>query len=178
MRQSAIFVGPALAIVCCVSARAANVDWKLYGGVSLTPNGNGYCFYDEKSIAKNSEGVRAWTKCLAQSDLDSVGPTARYYRSVVDMSANRIAHFYMPPMSRIERMNSDQLMTAITYESIADVGDITPNAQIFYEIDCSKRMMRELSTAIGSISRDTPLNWKYVPPEGNGANLIALLCPK
>jgi hypothetical protein len=42
-------------------------------------------------------------------------------------------------------------------------------------------MMRELSFDImvngKSGSLDKPSDWKYVPPEGNGASLLKILCP-
>jgi hypothetical protein len=47
------------------SARAADVDWKLYGGASVS--GQSWCFYDAKSVARLSGGfIRFWTKCVLQ----------------------------------------------------------------------------------------------------------------
>jgi hypothetical protein len=41
-------------------------------------------------------------------------------------------------------------------------------------------MYRELSISVhvqnSRDDRDTPSNWKYTPPEGNGATLDKLLC--
>src|SRR6266851_4094922 len=46
---------------------------------------------------------------------------------------------------------------------------------------CAERMLRELSISIQTKgqggSRDKPGDWKYVPPEGNAARLLKILCP-
>jgi hypothetical protein len=39
----------ALAFMFASSAKAADVDWKLYGGASVA--GPGFCFYDANSVA-------------------------------------------------------------------------------------------------------------------------------
>jgi hypothetical protein len=158
-------------------AFAAKVDWKLYGGISTASTGNTYCFYEEKGISQERLGfARVWTKCLLQRDLDAVDSKKSYDRAVVDMSAERIVHRYRPPFLTVTRANSDQGLQVIMYEAIADVGDINPQAQIFYELDCKQRRLRELHISVGNSSRDTPGDWRDIPPEGNGANLLSLVC--
>jgi len=56
------------------------------------------------------------------------------------------------------------------------VGDLTAHAQFYYRLDCHRRMMREMSITIENRS-GTPSDWQYVPPQGNGARLLSLLCP-
>jgi hypothetical protein len=65
-------------------------------------------------------------------------------------------------------------------DKVADAGTIDPQASIFYELNCRDRMMRELSISIHARSKsgslNSPTEWKYVPPEGNGARLLKILC--
>jgi hypothetical protein len=171
---STLFVG-AMSFPSAVCA--ANVDWKLYGGISTAAVGNTYCFYDERGILQERSGfARVWTKCLLQKEMDAVDNKKSYDRAVVDMSAERIAHRYIPPIQKISRMNSDQSLQVVMYEAIADVGDLDSRAQIFYELDCTQRRLRELHISVGTSSRDIPSTWKDIPPEGNGANLLSLVC--
>jgi hypothetical protein len=96
---------------------------------------------------------------------------------------------YIPPYSLVEDTSSDQatevaksIGVAIN-EKIADVGDIQPVARIFYELDCPKTMLRELSIEVVDLdgrsgSKHSASEWKYVAPETNGARLQKLLCEK
>jgi len=69
-----IIVAYALALMLALSAQAAEVDWKLYGGASVA--GPSLCFYDAASVTRASNScIRVWTKCLAQKDLDGVNRT-------------------------------------------------------------------------------------------------------
>lgn len=89
----------------------------------------------------------------------------------------------MPPFVSITKtdLNTDQIITITIYEVIATIGYVQPAARIFYELDCSGRMSRELSVHFeldGQTSgNDKPGDWRHVPPEGNAANLLKLLCP-
>jgi len=159
------------------AANAAAVDWKFYGGADIPSTGKVICFYEEGGITKPKPGiVDVWAKCIPQIALDNVPKNATYSRAYIDMSASRLAHYYRPPILNDQRMNIDQIVKAIVYESLADVGDFTPEAQFYYELDCRKRMVRELTMTFGNQSKDTPSNWGYVPPEGNAATLLSLLC--
>ncbi|HEY2068597.1 MAG TPA: hypothetical protein VGG48_03495 [Rhizomicrobium sp.] len=158
-------------------ASAADVDWKFYGGASTTYSGPAYCFYDERGIVRESNGfIRVWTKCLLQKNLDAPLAGNQKERAVIDMTASRIAHYYMPPITKVERMNFDQIMQVDTDEAIADVVRLDPPAQIFYELDCGQRKLRELSIILESSSTDSPASWRNVPPESNGAALMTLVC--
>ena len=69
------------------------------------------------------------------------------------------------------------------FEEIANIANIEPSARIFYEIDCSKIMLRELSVQIVNVggksgSTHSVSEWHYVAPETNGARLQKLLCEK
>ena len=82
----------------------------------------------------------------------------------------------------IEQMEFEQIPGIVAYEEIANVSAIEPQAQIFTEMNCSERMTRRLGTSIHANGRSGFQNkaseWEYVPPEGNAATLLKILCPK
>jgi hypothetical protein len=72
-------------------------------------------------------------------------------------------------------------MSLITqYEETANISKVQPQARIFYKLNRSERMLRELSIYVmldgKSGSHDKPSDWRHVPPEGNGASLLKFLC--
>jgi hypothetical protein len=77
-------------------------------------------------------------------------------------------------------MDFQQIPGIVAYEESANLSAIEPHAQIFYEMDCSERMIRRLSTSMHVNGRSgfdsKPSDWEYVPPEGNAATLLKLLC--
>ncbi|MFK4442940.1 hypothetical protein ABH944_003277 [Caballeronia udeis] len=81
---------------------------------------------------------------------------------------------------RAQNLNADRILTVTQYEVTADTGTIDPQASILYELNCRDRMMRELSIPIHAGNKngfsDKPGEWKYVPPEGNSARLLKMLC--
>lgn len=166
-------------VICCapLSAHAA-VDWKLYGGADMNGLAQ-YCFYDAKSISYEKDNVRIWVKCLSKSELDGVKPKNDSTYAARDAAAHRIARGYMPPLDVISPMKLDQIETTIIYETEANALDIRPEVSIYYEIDCQERRERELSLSLKNDDHNSaPLAWSYVPPEGNGAMLLSLICPK
>jgi hypothetical protein len=166
--------------VSAALAQGLDVDWKLYGGAPV--GGNSLCFYDSKGLTRQSDGhIRVWTKCLLKTDLDAVNIEKDFDGRIVNATAERVARYYMPPISKIQNVDANEAMAITSYEEIADIAALQPQSRIFYELNCSDRMLRELSIDLrinGQIgSRDKPSDWKYVPPEGNGAALLKILCP-
>jgi len=161
-------------------AQTPDVDWKMFGGASVA--GPSLCFFDAKSVVRTSSGyIRVWTKCLAQKDLDGVDIKSDL-RSKIGDNAGRLVHEgYVPPIVVIGRIEFKQVPDVVAYEQIANLSAIESQAQIFDELNCSERMMRSLSVSIhanGQRSfKDKPSDWEYVPPEGNGATLLKMLCP-
>ena len=159
---------------------AADVDWKLYGGASV--DGPSFCFYDANSVAHASAGyVRVWTKCLAQKDLDSFDFKSDLGIKIVDIAARKIKDGYVPPIIVIGQMDFKQIPEIVGYEEVADLGAVEPQASIFDEVNCPERMMRTLSVSMHANGqrgfKNKPGDWEYVPPEGNGATLLKILCP-
>jgi hypothetical protein len=155
----------------------------LYGGVSVQGDEQ-TCFYDAKGIVQTPDRhIRVWTECLARKDLDSIDIEKAFGGKILRNTAAKIARYYMPPIGNIETIDVYQAMTITQYEETANIGGTEPRAQIFYELNCPDRMIRELSIHIVDANGkrgalDTASNWKYVAPEGNAASLLKLLCPQ
>lgn len=161
------------------SAWAADVDWKMYGSASI--NGDVICFYDAKGVARTADSnARVWTKCLSQKDLNSIDPDSELGKQIVESSAQKVIKGYVPPIVVVGDVNFDQITDVIPYEEAANLGHIQPHSSIFYEPNCSERMMRRLSTYIRAKGKDRfdekPSSWDHVAPEGNGARLLKILC--
>lgn len=172
-----IAFGLALAVS---SAQPTDVDWKMYGTASV--DGGVVCFYDRNGVTHRPNGyVRVWTKCLLQKDLDGVDPKSELGDRIAKNAAHKISGGYVPPIMVVESIGFNQITVIVPYEETADIGDIQLHDRFFYELNCSERMMRRLSTYAQvngtDISDDNPGNWEYVPPEGSGATLLKILCP-
>ena len=164
-------------------AQAPSVDWKVYGGVKLDGNADGTCFYDAKSVGMQSGGlIQVWTKCLLDKEIDDFDETTDIGKKAVANAAHKMVHIYVPPYAAIaDNVDYNKTMEITLAEEIADLSYIQPRASIFYELNCSDRMLRELSISVQTSdkksSSDTPGNWRDVSPEGNAANLLKILCP-
>jgi hypothetical protein len=157
----------------------AGIDWKLYGTASI--EGDSACFYDAKGVVQEPEQhVRVWTKCLP---LNAAGADSEkdIEDTIAENAAQKIEGGYVPPIIVTGDMNFSQISEIVASEEIANIGHVEPQARIFYELNCSERMLRELSTQVllkgASHSSNTPGDWKYVAPETNAARLLKFLCP-
>jgi hypothetical protein len=87
---------------------------------------------------------------------------------------------YIPPITVVEDMDFDQAIGVIQYEEIANLSNIQSHAQFFYDLNCSERMMRRLSTQVRVNGKerfsDKPSDWEHVRPQGSGARLLKILC--
>ena len=180
--RSQFFVFLVLAVSVQVSeAQPLGVDWKFYGGASVGAD-HEYCFYEAKGVAQDRDGhIRVWTKCLPQKDIEAVDMGKDFDGKILENTAEKVAHYYVPPIARVETIDVNQSMVITGYEETANIAAIQPRARIFYELNCSVRMLRELSISIqaegkvGSVNK--PSEWKHISPEGNGAALLKILCP-
>ena len=86
----------------------------------------------------------------------------------------------MPPIVVIGQMEFKHSPDIVSYEQIADLSAIDPQAELFDELNCSERMTRTLSVSIYTNGQhgynNKPGDWEYVAPEGNAATLLKLLC--
>jgi hypothetical protein len=180
-------------LACCMlfSAVAAptclgqglGVDWKFYGGAKLSGDAENVCFYDAKGVVvQNPDGhIRVWTKCLLKKDLDGIDPKTALGGKIVERAAERVAHYYVPPIVTVEEsIDYDQSVTIVMYEQTANIGNLPPQSSILYELNCSDQLLRELSIDLqisgksGSVHK--PRDWSYIPPESNAARLAKIMC--
>jgi len=184
-----LFAVIALAIAgsftCGTVAEASDVDWKLYGSTTLNGETSA-CFFDLKGAGpiKASDGrlLRVWTKCLYKKDLDGINLKKDYDGKILGNAAKKMIDMYIPPIALVEDMNFDKATEIAVMEEAADIADIRPTARIFYELDCTKRMLRELSVDVEvrgkSVTSNSAAEWTHVAPETNGARLQKILCEK
>jgi hypothetical protein len=167
----------AITIVISTLAQASDVDWKYYGGIAQGADLR-FCFYDAKGVTHAPDGhLRVWIKCLSKKDMKAVNVEKDFDGKIMKSVAKRVANYYMPPILKAQDINFDEMLNIVTIEEIADIAYIQPKVSIFYELNCSERKLRELSYSIGTFSRDKPTEWQFIPPEGNAANLLKILCP-
>ena len=100
---------------------------------------------------------------------------------ILENTAQKVARYYLPPFTEVEKIDVDHIITITQYEETANIAHIQPHAKIYYDLDCSQKMLRELSIDISAKGKgggtDKPGAWRHIPPEGNGANLLKILCP-
>src|SRR5579883_193315 len=109
-----------IGVASTVLAQRLDVDWKLYGGASV--NGYSLCFYDDKGIARQSDGhIRVWTKCISKADLDDAlqkDPD----KKIVEATAQKVIQGYMPPILKLPQTDAADTLMYISYEAVADLG--------------------------------------------------------
>jgi hypothetical protein len=161
-------------------AQPSDVDWKLYGS-TLDP-AVALCFYNAKDIDKRPDGnIRVWIKCLLRDDvLKSVDPKNEQGKKIVEDTAQKIKRGYVPPIIVLGKMDFDEIGGVVASEKAANVTNLQPIGQIFYEINCKEKMTRVLSAHFRQGGKDaslnTPLDWEYVPPETNYDTLLRIQC--
>lgn len=159
-----------------VSAQSRDVDWKLYGGLE-----NQVCFYEASGLARPAvDHVRVWIKCMLRHDLDRLIEDKKRGKRVIDAAARKIVDHYQPPIILVQELEFNDIISIIALEVAANQSETEPLANIYYDLDCTNRMMRELSISIrknGKVqSSEGSPHWKYAPPETNGDRLLKILC--
>src|SRR6266436_3955817 len=148
-------------------AQTLSVDWKYYGGAPI--DGDTLCFYEAKGVILRPDGhVRVWTECLLLKELDSIDIKSDLGKKIMENTVQKVGHYYVPPIAVVEDIDVNQSAVITQYEETANISYLQPRAQILYELNCSERMLQELSIDIrGSGSSNKPRDWKFVPPKGN-----------
>jgi hypothetical protein len=186
LKPSIASVAPMLGVLMALTATAASaadVDWKAHGSAHDN-NGQGEtCFFEAKGINRTPDRhIRVWTKCLFQKDIDNIDPDSDLGRRIVESATRKALNGYVPPLVVFNEVDfdRDRIVQLIMYEEAANISGIEPHPSIFLELDCSQKMERALSVRAvinGQYrSDDRPGNWRYIPPEGNGARLVKILC--
>jgi hypothetical protein len=170
-----------LASTIAFAASAADVDWKVYGFASVA--GTEVCFYEAMGVDRTPDRhLRVWTKCLSQKDMEAVDIKNDFGGKILENATRKMygRSPYMPPIARVESIDFDQATIVTVFEETANISYIRPHSTIFYELNCPQKMLRELSLSIEVNgqhgSRDTPSEWRFIPPEGNWASLLKILC--
>jgi hypothetical protein len=153
-----------------LDAQAADVDWKVYGFATVEVAS--VCFYDARSVVSLPG---------RQQDIDRVDIKHDFGGKIVENAARKVVNHYIPPIAAVEEsIDFDKAITIGGYEEVANIADIEPHATMLYELDCSQRMMRQLSISMwlkGQFTSDaTPGAWEFNPPESNGTRLMRILC--
>ena len=165
-----------LGLMLASLALAADVDWKLYGA----PGGS-VCFYEANGVTRTTDRhIGVWTKCLPQTEIDNVDFNAASNDRIVNNVTRKVLDKYVPPIALVQDLDHDQIVIVIGSEEIANLSPIQPNVVIYYELNCSERMVRRLTTYVRVNGREgfdeEPSDWEDVEPEGNVAMLLKLLC--
>jgi hypothetical protein len=161
-------------------ARAIGPDWKFYGGVS-SPNGQAWCFYDARSIAREPTGLlQVAAKCLPQTDMDDIDVEADFGGAIARNVAQKRRSHYMPPYAMAETLNRAQAIDIARLEEIADIANVEPRVRVSHELDCTKHMARQLNVYVkvnGKVRTvDKPSDWKAISPRENTIRLARILC--
>lgn len=176
-----------LALTCAsgADAQSGDADWQMYGGVTLSKEmgGEQRSFFDAAGVVRRSDGhIEVWTKSLSVKDMDRVqGKPGDLRTKIINRVLDKQTHGYLPPFSVATSPNdkNSHLQTSMD-EVTADMADIEPSARIMYELDCSNRLLRELSIQLTHNGKsqyvEKPADWKHVPPETSGFMLLKLLC--
>jgi hypothetical protein len=175
-----ITIAAVLTLFATLASAQTNVDWKYYGRAVLNERTGKIeltCFFDANSIDHPASGhVRVWTKCMDEKDMRKFDYHSDLGKKIIKATAQKIVDYYVPPYAVIYDVSIDTVKSMVGDEQLADLSYIQPISRIFYEFNCPEKMLRELSISMLSGSEDRPSNWRYTPPEGNGANLNRLLC--
>jgi hypothetical protein len=161
------------------TAQAADVDWKMYSGASVS--GPEICFYDANGAVRTPERlVRVSTKCFSRKDLDNVDVDKDFAGKISKSAARKMQEGYMPPIGLVENIDGDRAFVVAMYEEIANISGIQPETTGSYEFNCPQKIMRDLSIDLRDNvqrgSKNIPSNWRYVPQAGNEASLLKILC--
>jgi hypothetical protein len=158
-----VWLGIALA-----PARAANVDWKLYGGVS-EESGHESCFYEAKGVTSQPNAhIWVWTKCLPDSELERIDLRKENSKQILEATVRKTIEHYIPPIGTLEPMDKDQAFTVMEYEEAASVSNI--------KVAVANILRTQLSGTDGAraehlhsvewqdtFSKDKPTEWRHVP---------------
>jgi hypothetical protein len=176
-RSFACFIGSAALLSGAFPACAAGLGWKVLSYQSVKEPE--VCFYGSADVYRANGLLSVWTKCLAKEDLENA-VKADTTGSLSDVTAEKIARDYVPPIARLNALQGDQIVDAVMNEELASNGNIRPLVTALREIDCSKRRVRDLSVikpVDGQLrSSDTPQDWHPVSSAGELASLSKLLC--
>jgi hypothetical protein len=167
----------ALAGTSVVYAQSGETNWQQYGWSRLGTL-NVILFFDAAGIIRRDNGhVQVWTKALSAAALDHAINTDR---KIFESAKQKVVQRYRPPITAVMELDSEKRTQVILDETAANFGSIEAANRVLYELDCTNRLLRELSIRLlvnGKLrSKDTPIEWRHVSPETVAADLLKLAC--
>src|SRR5579862_91292 len=163
----------ALLAASAAAAQSPTHAWHFYG---VTQDGTSL-FYSSTDLSRTPDGhVQVWTKGLLSKAVQSEGK-----RLVKDKEAlKRIsmsALIGLQPITSVQKLTQDEIDEVALEEEVANGGQLTPVMRILWEVDCTGKMMRSLSTYVSkngrSGSTEKPTEWVHVSPESTGETLYS-----
>ncbi len=126
---------------------ASGADWKFIGG-SFIKNKHVITYYDADSVDYLSNGnIRAWNKGVDFSEVERI--TSK--KDVIEKSAKKLLVGYYPPyvlLKSIAKTGFDRYVDIISWEEAANHPEIKPKVRIYHEINCTEKMIRNLSIIV------------------------------
>jgi len=162
-------------------AEALGADWKFYGEGDLSKGDAVIAYYDAASIKRLPDGpVRAWTQCISHSEVERIVNL----EEVAKKAARKIKDGYVPPYilsNPKPEPGYDVNMRIIGWEAAGNYDVIKPKLKVFYELDCTAKKIRNLSTINYNNDGGTKTNsdidtWVHIGPESNSDSLYKILC--
>src|SRR5438445_8880938 len=149
-----------LLLAALFASPAQSADWKFYGGSQ-----DAYCFYDEASAMKLASGARIWVECIKQTFFEDDPASSE----VIHAAARKFRDTYIPPIVFAQPgWTADKAQLIIVYEEKVNHSyNIKMDILMLYELDCQKDKFRELQISFQDGTTHGPLDWKFIPPDGN-----------
>ncbi len=162
-------------------AKVQGADWKFYGTSDLSKSETVIAYYDAESIERLSEGhVKAWTKTISLSEVERIMKV----EEVSKKAERKIKARYVPPyiLSTLKPKPSfDDTMRIIVWEEAANYDVIKSKIKVFYELNCKRNKIRNLSITSykndgGPETRPKIDEWTSISPKSNAETLHNILC--
>jgi hypothetical protein len=162
-------------------AEAQGADWKYYGEGDLSKGDAVIAYYDAESIKRLPDGfVRAWTQCISHAEVERIVNL----EEVAKKAARKIKDGYVPPYLSSNpkpEPGYDVNMRIIGWEAAGNYDVIKPRLKVFYELNCTAKKIRNLSTVNYNIDGGTKTSsesdiWVHIGPESNTESLYKILC--
>ena len=162
-------------------ANAHGADWKFYGSSDLSKSETVIAYYDAESIERFSNGhVKAWTKTISLSEVERIMKV----EEVSKKAERKIEARYVPPYilsNPKPKPSFDYNMRIIVWEEAANYDVIKSKIKVFYELNCKRNKIRNLSITgykndRGPETRPKIDKWTSISPKSNAETLRNILC--
>ncbi len=170
-----------LITIFLTGAKVQGADWKFYGTSGLSKGETVIAYYDAESIERLSDGhVKAWTKTISLPEVERIMKV----EEVSKKAERKIKARYVPPYvlsNPKPKPGSDDIMRIIVWEEAANYDVIKSKTKVFYELNCTRNTVRNLSIT-GYKNDGGPKTgpkideWTAISPKSNAETLHNILC--